>query len=364
MKMHQKLFWIALPILLLAADSVLAGHKKAGPGHGASKAVTECGTVLTEPGNYKLVKDLLDCPAAVDDSELGGGVSILSSDISLNLNGHEISCAEEQGDYAYSGIFVSAPCNPYVEDCEGVSIQNVTIKNGTVSNCNDGIVLVLAEDSKVIHMTLADNHKWEFAPGQFKYGTGITVWHSRNNVIMYNHIYGNASDGIGSWESSGNLFKHNTSTDNGSGSGGGEGSGILLDNEQNSRVLCNRVHGNADGIVMFPGSSGNLLRGNLVTGNFGGILMLGLAWEGEIWQETPAGNTVRSNIVESIDRPDFYEFYIDVANGDLLVHPGNLCMNTWEKNQFQTEYGPPGCFGIPVKLNKKDVCALHHGHHD
>jgi len=110
--------------------------------------------------------------------------------------------------------------------------------------------------------------------------------------------------------------------------------------------------------MLFPGSSGNLLRGNLVTDNFGGILMLGLAWDGFLWQETPAGNTVRSNIVENNDRFDFYEFYFDVVTGNLLVHPENLCMNTWENNQFQTDFGPAGCFGIPVELDEKDVCAL------
>lgn len=349
MKKHRNYFLILLPILLLVASSVLAGPKKAGPNHGAPKNVTECGTVLTEPGNYKLVNDLLDCPE---------GVSILESDISLNMNGHEISCPDEIGEEAFAGIFVSAPCNPYVENCEGVSIKNITIKNGTISNCHDGIVLALIEDSKVMHMNSTGNRKWEFAPGKFTYGTGITVWYSRNNVIMHNHTYGNASDGIGSWESSGNLFKHNTSNDNGSGAEGGAGAGINLDNEQNSRIMCNRIHGNADGILVMPGSSGNLLRGNLVTGNLAGIGMLGLAWEGHLWQEIPAGNTTRSNIVEGNDWFDLYEFYYDVVTGDLLVHPEGLCPNTWEKNQFQTEFGAPGCLGIPVELEDNDVCAL------
>jgi parallel beta-helix repeat protein len=358
MKKHGYYFLLLLPILLLVAGSALADPKKAGPNHGAPKNVTECGTFLTEPGNYKLANDLLGCS--------DGGVWIAGSDITLNLKGHKISCANEIGEYSLAGIIVSPPGDPNPEDDDwgDVTFSNVTIKNGTVSNCHDGIVLVLTEDSKVMHITSTGNRRWEYAPGQFQYGTGITLWFSRNNVIMHNHTYGNAATGIGSWESSGNLFKHNTSTDNGYGSAGGEGSGIALDNEQNSRVMCNRVHGNADGILLFPGSSGNLLRGNLVTDNFGGILMLGLAWDGYLWQETPAGNTVRSNIVENNGRFDFYEFYFDVVTEDLLVHPENLCMNTWENNQFQTEFGPTGCFGIPVELDEKDVCALDDDDHD
>jgi parallel beta-helix repeat protein len=317
---------ILLPILLLVAGSAFADPKKTGPNHGAPKNVTECGTFLTEPGNYKLVHDLLDCS---DD----GGVWIVGSDITLNLKGHEISCLD-----GWVGIFLAGS--------EEATVKNITVKNGHVSNCVEGIALWLAEDSKVMNMTSTGN-----------WGAGIAVWESSNNVFMHNYVHGNATDGILSWQSSGNLFKHNTSTDNG-GALPGEGAGISLDGETNSRIMCNRVHGNVDGILMFPGGSGNLLRGNLITGNLGGIGMLGIAEDGAFLQNIPAGNTVRSNIVEDNVNFDFFEFYYDRVTGDLLIHPEDLCMNTWEKNQFRTELGPPGCFGIPVELDDHDVCAL------
>ena len=196
---------------------------------------------------------------------------------------------------------------------------------------------------------------WERTLGEFVYGTGITLWLSSNNVIMHNHTYGNETEGIGSWESGGNTFKHNTSTGNG---GSGQGAGIQLNNEANSRVMCNRILGNVDGILVLPGSSGNLIRGNLVTGNISGIGMLGLAWDGFFWQHIPAGNTVRSNIVEENAWFDLFELYWDVITGEILLHPDGACLNAWEKNQFQTEFGPPGCFGIPVELDEGDVCAL------
>ena len=59
MKKYGNYFLILLPILLLVASTVLAARKKAGPNHRASKVVTECGTALTEPGNYQLAHDLL-----------------------------------------------------------------------------------------------------------------------------------------------------------------------------------------------------------------------------------------------------------------------------------------------------------------
>ena len=283
MKKRGNYFLILLPILLLVAGSALAGQKKAGPNHGAPKDVTECGTVLTEPGNYKLANDLLDCP--------GGGVEIVGSDIVLNLKGYEISCAVN--DLPVGGVAVYSLTE--------AMISNVTVKNGHVSNCKDGIVLVQTEDSKVMNMTSTGNTQWEREPGVWVYGTGITVYLSRNNVIMHNHTYGNASDGIGSWESSGNLFKHNTSTGNGN---GWEGAGISLNAEDSSRIMCNRIHGNADGILMLSGGSGNLIRGNLVSGNVTGIEMLGFYWQDpdtgeEYYYGMPSENTIRSNIVES-----------------------------------------------------------------
>lgn len=324
MKKHENYFWIFLPVLLLVAGTVLAAPK-----HGAPKNVTECGTVLTEPGNYKLANDLLDCPEH--------GILIEGSDITLNLMGHEISCPN-----GWIGVFLMGT--------EETTVKNITVKNGHVSNCGEGIALWFAEDSKVMNMTSTDNQ-----------GSGIAVWASSNNVIMHNYAHGNGSNGILSWQSSGNLFKHNTSTGNGD---GWQGSGINLTAEDNSRIMCNRTHGNADGILVQSGGSGNLLRGNLVTGNQNtGIGMMGFYWQDpeppydEYYYAMPSGNTIRSNIVEANPWLDLFEAHFDDVS-DLLLNPDAICKNTWEKNQFQTEHGLPGCIGIPVELEEEDVCAL------
>ena len=347
MKTPRNYFLILLPILLLTAGTVLAVPKKAGPNHGAPKNVTECGTILTEPGNYKLANDLLDCP--------GNGVEIVGSDIVLNLKGYEISCSEN--DLEVAGIVVYSLF-------EEAMVSNVTVKNGHVSNCRDGIVLIQTEDSKVMNITSTGNTQWERNPGEWVYGTGITVWLSRNNVIMHNHTFGNASHGIGSWESSGNLFKHNTSTGNGN---GWEGGGINLVAEQNSRIMCNRLNGNSDGITIWPGevgSSGNLIRGNLVSGNQNtGIGMFGFYWQdpdsgAEWYYAMPSGNTIRKNIVEDNPWVDLFEAHWVDHLQNLVPNPDGMCRNTWEKNQFQTEIGVAGCIGIPVELDEEDVCAL------
>ena len=144
MKKYGNYFLILLPILVLVAGSVLAAPK-----HGAKKNVTECGTVLTEPGNYKLANDLLDCQ--------DGGVVIVGSDIVLNLKGYEVSCADNDLEVAGIGV-LGAP---------GAAVRNVTVKNGHVSNCRDGIIVIFAEDSKVMNMTSTGNTMWERSPGEW-----------------------------------------------------------------------------------------------------------------------------------------------------------------------------------------------------
>lgn len=321
MKIQENHLWICLPALLLAAGSALAGVQH----------VTECGTVLTEPGNYHLKNDLFDCP--------GDGITIKGSSIMLDLKGHTVSCAD--GDIPVSGVSLIGTLD--------TPVRKVKVKNGHVSNCSDGILLVHAEDSKIMKMTSSGNRIWEGV-----YGTGITVWRSHNNVIMKSHAFGNESHGIGSWESSGNAFRHNTS--NGNGDGYWLGSGIDVGTTTDSLFVCNRIFGNVSGIALWPDTTDNLVQGNEVSRNIlDGIDMVGLAWDGSPWQPIPSGNTVKTNIAENNGWFDIGEIYFDLMTDDVFVEPAGTCQNTWKKNRFGTEFGPPGCFGASFDL--EDICA-------
>ena len=319
MKIRGNYLWISLPVLLLAAGSVLA--KPPIP-------VTECETIITEPGKYFLVNDLVGCESV--------GVEIESSDVTLDLKGHAISCAFN--DLRSGGVVtVGVP---------GAPVRNIKVTNGMVSNCSDGIVLILTEDSKVTKITSTENRLW-----QDRSGTGITLWQSHNNVIMHNQTYYNVDAGIASWESSGNLFKHNTSTDN--------LWGIWMQDDSDSRILCNRTWSNAVGIALTPGSNGILVRGNIASYNwFDGISIAGFAWGGVPWLDVPHGNTVRSNIAESNDSNDLFVGYWEVATGDDIYPGPDTCLNTWEQNQYGMALGPTGCIAAPVVLDEDDVCAL------
>ena len=79
MNMSRNHTWLLLPVLILVAGSVFAKQFD----------VTECGTVIDKPVKYRVMNDILDCTPWED------GVVILTSDVTLDLRGHTISCARD-----------------------------------------------------------------------------------------------------------------------------------------------------------------------------------------------------------------------------------------------------------------------------
>ena len=79
--------WLALGIAIVAYSSTDAA---------AQGIVTTCGTVIASPGTHVLQNDLLNCP--------GDGITVVTSNVVLNLNGHQISGPGINADAA--GVFV------------------------------------------------------------------------------------------------------------------------------------------------------------------------------------------------------------------------------------------------------------------
>lgn len=333
MKFFAKTQWLLLPLLLLATFPVLAGPPQ---------AVTECETVITEPGKYRLANDLLNCEFF--------GVNIHASDVTLDLKRHTISCAENEN--RTGGVLTALTEKPDVF----FPVSGVKITNGTVTGCSDGILLALAEDSMVTKITSWGNRLWNGVSG-----TGITVWLSQHNVVTHNHVFANEDVGIFSWIAGGNLYKHNTAT--------GNFMGIRTGYDDNAEILCNQVHGNALGIALGPASTDSLVRGNLVVDNFyEGISVVGVVMPPEVEGDDPVtldmseGNTIRSNLVEGNNNGvgDLFEGYWNFLGGEVpayQLHPDG-CKNSWKKNQYGSAYAPDGCIAPPVVLEEDDVCAL------
>ena len=292
--------------------------------------VSECGTTISEPGKYRLVNDLVDCTE--------NGVTITGSDIVLDLDGHSISCDTDGGLLRLVGVFVWSWM-------DWSTISNVTVKNGHVSDCADGILLAFTKDSKVKKMSSGRNLTWEGVSG-----TGITVWFSENTLVTKNHTYDNEQQGIGVWDSTGTVVKHNMATTN--------YAGIWTERVDDTEVSCNEAYGNGSGVLLGPWSTGGLVKGNLAKWNwFDGISAWGWAWDEMPWDEIASGNTFRHNVAEQ-NALDHVELVYNVESGAIFPHPDGMCRNRWIENQYVTSWGPDNCIGPSVELDEDDVCAL------
>ena len=107
--------------------------------------ITDCGTVISEPGYYKLVNDLTDCDVQdpLEGRDITYAVGINSSNVTLDLDGHTISCVF--GPLFSFGIYTEA------------YQSGITIANGTVTNCGLGAILNQSKVSIVKYMKLTGN---------------------------------------------------------------------------------------------------------------------------------------------------------------------------------------------------------------
>ena len=101
--------------------------------------ITDCGTVITEPGHYKLMNNLVGCdvPDPMGDT-IEYGIGIFSDDVVLDLNDHAISClhGDQQGSNFYNfGVFTQE------------FRARIEILGGAVTGCNIGVIMNQRSDS-------------------------------------------------------------------------------------------------------------------------------------------------------------------------------------------------------------------------
>lgn len=315
MKFHRNYIWTFLPALVLAAGTVLAGPPQ---------PISECGTQITEPGKYLVVNDLTCGPSE-------GGITILASNVMLNLGGHTLTC--DLSGIPYSGVVVGDNLDPKV-------FSKVRISNGAVTGCGVGVLLWFTDGARVTKMLLSGNEE-----------SGVTLVKAKNNVIKKNTFEGGFW-AIYSWAGTGNSYDHNTVRHT--------FVGIDLYAETDSHITCNAANENYYTFGLNPSgpmpSSGNLVRGNQFTN---GVLGLGLVGFGtppdNLEEPIPTDNLVHANIVlgNVLDITESIYFWADDTN---FLLPDAECNNMWKNNMFATQFGPEGCIGTPVVL--EDVCAM------
>ena len=206
-------------------------------------AQINCGDTVGPGGTFNLTQDLV-CSTNPAFTMVGP--------VQVNLMGHTVSCDDEDND----GIII-----------EG---DGATLRNGTVTGCNDGVNAEESNDLFIQHVT-ADLNDSE----------GFRIEGDRNRLLG-NTSTSNGSEGfqlegadlelIGNvavfndaegfdLETDGSSFRANYSVENGS-------EGFQIEGSDN-RYSANVAYSNDDDGFVVEGASGNVLTGNSSTYNNG-----------------------------------------------------------------------------------------------
>jgi parallel beta-helix repeat protein len=233
------------------------------PTIGAASAQTAspaCGQTITQ--STTLTADLGPCPTY--------GLVIGADNITLDLGGHRIFGSESPFDIA--GVYA-------------FNRTGVTIRNGTVSNFSGGVAVEGGSANVVTGITARDNIG---VPGT-QYGDGIAILSSSDNQVIGNETFNNGPfSGIGIYSeidpdhprtiggvSTRNLIRGNNSHDNITTRAGvvnfasTEADGIRVEpGSVGNFVIANQISGNGlDGVAIFARSTDNVVRSNRIFGN-------------------------------------------------------------------------------------------------
>lgn len=283
----------------------------------ATAHTRECGDVIT--ANEELHNDVGPCH--------GDGLVVMASNITLNLNGHEI--------FGEGGLVVQ-------HQAAGVRIagqSNVVVTNGTIHDFYHGVRVTQGSGNRITRMRVLSNRG----------GNGIVLENSPDNVVDTNVVVGNGRfSGISTFDSmflpagsARNTITHNVlnmnnfmgahgvSIESGTGhriarnqvvASGRDGVSLFAP-VSDTTVEANVVRNNGrHGINVQDGSARNLIRDNQVTGNVqNGILVAG------------HDNRILANRAGSNGSTDLRD-----------TAPGGICdANIWSVNAFGT--ASPAC---------------------
>lgn len=238
----------------VAAGAVLLAT--VGIGSPASAQHVVCGQVITE--NTTLDSNVGPCSA--------NGIIVGADNITLDLNGHSVFGTGQHGDGA--GVLVSLR-------------TGVTVQNGTVRLFDAGVVIEGGSSNTVSGITAHDNIGQS---GQARYGDGIAILSSTDNVIENNTVRHNGPfSGIG-------LFER-VDSDHPRQVTGETARNIIRGNDIRDNNVCRTPQGSCDddGIRVEPGVSTTTVVDNYVAGSgLDGIALF----------RTANSNVVRNNTLE------------------------------------------------------------------
>jgi len=317
---------------------------------------------MTSPGGREITDDLtLDADLACGR---GPALVITADNVTVDLGGHTVRGSGDAG-MAGAGILF-----------RGVS--GSTVRNGTVTRFDAGVVIEGGSANVVENLTLEDN----IGSPDGELGDGIVINNSRDNRVLTNVVRRNGPfSGIGLGPSStGNEVRDNTVADNnmshlGESEIARQTMGIRIEGPaaNHNRIVANTVTGSgADGIVVLatcdnpadeppcvgtPPNEHNEIIANTASGNGRSGRGAGVRIFSMPLPMPPIHNTLRDNVADDNTN---YGIAIDAA---ALFSPGNTAIgnrghgngefdgsdgtlmppcgrNVWEDNDFGTANQP------------------------
>jgi parallel beta-helix repeat protein len=205
-------------------------------------AITQCGTVISQPGHYFLANDLI-----CDDQD---GIDIVADHVELTLNNHQISNIEQ--DFFANGISVG------VGVASGNSHVHI-VGPGTITGFNQGVDFEQVSFSSVSEVTSTSNFFGFVVNGGFAAGCNQSCPSTKNdfqgNTATFNDQHGFTMNGAND-----NTFRDNNASNN------TNGDGLLLFIANGNDVRDNITNNNGDNGIAVGGTD-NDIRHNTAQGN-------------------------------------------------------------------------------------------------
>lgn len=278
---HQRgiVLLVALSVVVVTGLALWTLPDGGGGTDVAGATTVDSCTTLTEPGAYVLTAD-------VTDSETGTCIRIHSDDVVLDGAGHTI---DGVGAFGSAGVVV--------EPRGDGSLTNVTVRNVTVTDWDDGVRYVRVLDGSVAGTTTANNR------------VGLTLLNARNNTLADNVARSNRLRGIALFEeSANNTLSNNTVRANGFGislvepgtrnntlvgnTASSNEFGIVLVDAHDNALLDNAANENRIAGIWLTAARNNTLARNGVSNRFYGIFLSDRSNDNRLTDNTATGNAV------------------------------------------------------------------------
>lgn len=246
-KLSIKVFTLSLLIAAFACAPALADPVI---------QITQCGTVITQPGHYILANDL-SCggPSPVDPVQGTpllnpfDAIEIMADHVTLLLDGHTITGDGGDGNGITVGVGVPSG-NSHVS----------IVGPGTVTAFQSGVLFEQVSHSSVADVNSIGNEFGFAVNGGFSAGCGQAC-PSTKNTFQGNSADSNSQHGFTLNGASHNTFRSNDASNNAA-------IGILLFTAEDNDVRDNTANFNSVGIAISAGSgTNNALSGNTAQGN-------------------------------------------------------------------------------------------------